>query len=80
MAQLSQSYDKRVLTQDSRVAAANKDIEELQSQLNALRANDLLTDDELASVAEYDDLINRADEYQSIVEAGAACVINRPNG
>ena len=80
MAQLSQSYDKRVLTQDSRVAAANKDIEELQSQLNALRANDLLTDEELASVAEYDDLINRADEYQSIVEAGAACVINRPNG
>ena len=80
MAQLSQAYDNRVLTQDSRIVGMDKDIEELQTQVTALRANDLLTDEEIASIAEFDELINRADEYKSITEAGAACVINRPNG
>jgi len=80
MAEFGQAYDGRVSSQDARIVAADRDIQELQTQITALRANNLLTDEEIAGIAEYDELINRADEYQSIVEAGAACVINRRNG
>ena len=75
MEQLSRAYNARVETEDARIAGADRDIEELQRQLDVFRDNELITEEELAAVSAYDELITRSDEMVSIARSGAYCVI-----
>ena len=53
------------------------DLELLERKANALRVNNIISEEELAELAEYDALIARVDELQPVIESGAACVIKR---
>lgn len=44
-------------------------------EVEAMRANNLITDEELAELAEWNAVVARSDEMGSITEAGAYCVV-----
>lgn len=72
---LAQEYDMRFKSDDSAVKAADKDTESLMREVEAMRANNLITDEELAELADWNAVVARSDEMGSITEAGAYCVV-----
>jgi hypothetical protein len=74
---LSKDLDARLASEPSAVKAMDDDIDLLQRKANALRDNGIISDEEIAELREYDDLIARVDELQPVIESGAACVIKR---
>lgn len=77
MQTLAKEFDKRVETEDSRITSIDKELALLQREVQAMRANDLLSEQELLDLREWDEVIRRADEIQPIAEAGAYCVLGR---
>lgn len=77
MQTLAKEFDKRVETEDSRITSIDKELVLLQREVQAMRANDLLSEQELLDLREWDEVIRRADEMQPIAEAGAYCVLGR---
>lgn len=75
MEALSNDYNNRVSTEDSRVRMADKDLDTLQLEINMLRDNGLITDEEIAAVLEYDELVRQSDEIGDIARSGAFCVL-----
>jgi len=74
---LSQDLDARLASDPSAIKAMDDDLELLERKANALRVNNIISEEELAELAEYDALIARVDELQPVIESGAACVIKR---
>jgi len=72
---LTKQYNTRVASEDARISAADKDLEVLAREISALRANNLITDSEMAEISEFDQLLTKADDIQEIAEAGAMCVV-----
>lgn len=77
LASLSKDLDARLASEPSAIKAMDDDLELLQRKANALRDNNIISQEELAELAEYDALIARVDELQPVIESGAACVIKR---
>lgn len=73
---LAEASIKREASDDSQVAALDKDIENLQNQINALNVNNLILDEEMALFEELDNFIDAYDEFDSIAQAGITCVRN----
>ena len=76
---LAKAYDTRLRTENSRVASFDKDIEVLEKQVQALRGNQIVSEEEFAEFAEWDEIIANADEMESVVEATAYCVMRNLN-
>jgi hypothetical protein len=74
---LSKDLDARLASEPSAVKAMDDDIDLLQRKANALRDNNIISDEEIAELREYDDLIARIDELRPVIESGATCVIKR---
>ena len=77
LASLSKDLDARLASEPSAVKAMDDDIDLLQRKANALRDNGIISDEEIAELREYDDLIARIDELRPVIESGATCVIKR---
>lgn len=74
---LSKDLDARLASEPSAVKAMDDDIDLLQRKANALRDNNIISEEELSELREYDDLIARIDELRPVIESGATCVIKR---
>ena len=66
---------KRFESSSSEINALDNDIAKLDQQRLALQANNALSDDDIAMLAEYDAIISQYNEIDDIVNAGAMCVI-----
>ena len=74
---LSKELNVRLDSEPSAIKAMDDDLALLQRKADALRANDIISEEDLAELNEYDALIARVDELQPVIESGAACIIKR---
>jgi hypothetical protein len=76
---LADDFEVRMQDDDSRIISLDREIDVLERQAGALRANEVLTDAEIEELAEWDAVLSRSDEMIEIAEAGAYCVMRPSN-
>lgn len=73
--ELTSSFEARMISNESKLKSVDDEIEVLERQVNALLANAFITEEELAALREWDVVIQQADSFDDVAEAGALCVL-----
>lgn len=78
--ELADAHELTVRNEDTRIVAFDNDIKVLEEQVEALRANNLLSQEELDELNEWTSVVSRADESGEVANAGAVCVVRNLGG
>lgn len=73
--ELAAADAKRFDTSDSQQSAIDIDTQRLRKQVQALRDNDLISDEEMLVIEELDSFIEQHESIEEVTNAGATCLI-----
>jgi hypothetical protein len=76
---MAKEYLRKTETDDARIAAIDAEINQLEAEVAALANNNVIDDETLRELAEWDAVVARADNMQEIADAGAYCVMRSTN-
>lgn len=71
----SRAYEADVATPDSEINAFNRQIEALETEIQGMRANNLIDDETLAELEEWSAIVNKSENLEEVAYAGAVCVM-----
>jgi hypothetical protein len=76
---MAKEYLRKTETDDARIGAIDAEINQLEAEVAALANNNVIDDETLRELAEWDAVVARADNMQEIADAGAYCVMRSTN-
>ena len=76
---MAKEYLRKTETDDARIGAIDAEINQLEAEVAALANNNVIDDETLRELAEWDAVVERSDNMKEIAEAGAYCVMRSRN-
>lgn len=79
MDELAKINEVRLASEDTRLKAYDEELASLDAEIRAFRANDMLTDEDIAEIAEWDSVIERVEDMKDVLASTAFCVMRNGN-